>query len=139
MSHVCAYVEAVACVLLRALCLPVVLIVVRSVLTLAVAVDVAVHGRANRLVYVAVGVVSLGVYHVRVLVAQSACGDSCAVALLGLVLCLDVAVPLVEEARLHLDVEHMVFRTIVVARVACQLRLAVVHLQFVSHVSRQLF
>ena len=137
-SHVGAYVEAVARVLLRALRLPVVLVVVRAILALAVAVDVAVHGRANRLVNVAVGVVGLGIHHLRVVVAQPACGESCAVAFLGLVLGVDVAIPLVEESRLHLYVEHMILLALVLARVSRQFRLAVVHLQLVSHICRQL-
>ena len=60
------------------------------------------------------------------------------ISLLGLILSLYVAIPFIEETGLHLNVKHLVFVAVVLTRVTSQLRLAVVELQLVSHLGRQL-
>ena len=138
MAQIGTDVEAVVAIGSCTLCLPVVLVVVRSILTLAVAVDVAIHTLTHRAVYIAVGVVCLTIYHLWVVVAQPTGPEAEHIPLVCLVLCFCLSIPLVEKSRLYLYVKHVVFLTIVIASMACQLRLAVVELQFACHFCRQL-
>ena len=138
MAQIGTDVEAIVAVGSCTLCLPVVLVVVRSILTLAVAVDVAIHTLTHRAVYIAVGVVCLTIYHLWVVVAQPTGPEAEHIPLVCLVLCFCLSIPLVEKFWLYLYVKHVVFLTIVIASMACKLRLAVVELQFACHFCRQL-
>ena len=72
------------------------------------------------------------------MVAQLAGGDIKHVALFGLILRLNIAIPLVKKAWLHLNVEHMVFIAFILACMSSQFRLAVVQLQLACHLGWQL-
>ena len=138
MAHAGAYVEAIVVIGVCALGLPVVLVVIRAILTLAIAVDIAIHALTHGAVDIAVGVVCLTIYELWVVVAQFACPDAEHITLVGLVLCFCLSIPFVKESRFHLYVEHMVFLSVIVARMACQLRLTVVELQLACYFCRQL-
>ena len=137
-AHAGAYVEAIVVIGVCALGFPVVLVVIGAILTLAIAVDIAIHALTHGAVDIAVGVVCLTIYKLWVMVAQFACPDAEHIPLVGLVLCFCLSIPFVKESRFHLYVEHMVFLSVIVARMACQLRLTVVELQLACHFCRQL-
>ena len=137
MTEVCAKVDTVVVEVLGSLCLPVVLIVVRAILTLAIAVNITVHSLSHGSVDVSVGIVGLGIYHLRVVVAKLACPYVKHISLLCLVLRLNLSIPFVEESRLYLYVKHLVFFSLIATCMARQFRLAVVQLNLVSHLSRK--
>ena len=137
MTEVCTKVDTIVVEILCSLCLPIMLIVVRAILTLSIAVNITVHRLSHSSVDISVGIISLGIYHLRVVVAKLACPYIKHIAFLCLILSFNLSIPFVKKSWLHLNIKHMVFFSLIATSMSRQFRLAVVQLKLVSHLSRK--
>ena len=137
MTKVCTKVDTVVVEILGSISLPVVLIVVRAILTLAIAVNITVHRLPHSAIDVSIGIIRLSIHHLRIVVAKLACPYVKHISLLCLVLRLNLSIPFVKKSWLHLNIKYMVFFSLIATSMSRQFRLAVVQLKLVSHLSRK--
>ena len=118
--------------------LPIVLISECSILSPSVITDIIVRPSVGEGFSVAVGAVGIGVDHIWMLVRELRSAQHAVVVVFGHVFRRHITVELIHESRFDLNVDHVVFFSVVYAGMSCELVPAVIELKLLRSLGWQL-